>query len=188
MDTEKIKYDLKLYIEKADKLRNSNFVKRAIENSGVDLSMGIDKETVISRRGPDDENIEAFVLTFRFFIQDNESISLRKIKDVFHSELATENEKSSFDDARNQLNIFLDGNTMFNINGNITRRKLMDIFIYGGLSHANPEKKTKYDSWMDSNLLAPFMQNEFTVILFEVLNIVVFVRNLCEQILRRIEA
>jgi len=172
---------LMLFIEKADKLKNSSFVTRIINNSGVDLSFGVGKPTVVKRRGPDDENIDAFILTFRFFIQDNESISLRNIKDVFHSDLAKEEEKNNFDEARNNLNTYLEGNTMFNIDGMIKRRELMEVFIFGGLSHANTAKKEKYDKWMRSEILAPFMQNEFSVIIFEVLNIIVFVRNLCDN-------
>jgi len=143
------------------------------------------QDSGIKRRGPDDENTEAFVLTFRFFIQDNETISLRNIKDIFHSDMVTEKEKNNFDEARNHLNTYLDGNTMFNINGMIKRRELMDVFIYGGLSHAKPEKKEKYDDWMRNAILAPFMQNEFSVILYEVLNVIVFVRNQCEIVLKR---
>lgn len=176
---------LALFVEKADKLKNSNFVTRLVENSGVNLSAAVGKPTTVTRRGPDDENIEAFILTFRFFIQDNESISLRKIKNAFYSNLATEEEKNNYKEARNSLDQYLDGNTMFNINGMITRRELMDVFIYGGLSHANQKKKVKYDSWMGSSILAPFMQNEFSVIIYEVLNVIVFIRNQCESILKR---
>lgn len=176
---------LMLFIEKADKLKNSNFVTRIVSNSGVDFSFRVGKPMVVKRRGPDDENIEAFILTFRFFIQDNEPISLRKIKDVFHSDLATEEEKSNFDEARNHLNTYLDGDTMFNINGMVKRRELMEVFIFGGLSHANIIKKEKYDEWMGSEILAPFMQNEFSVIIYEVLNVIAFVRNLCETVLNR---
>ncbi len=184
MDHEKIEA-LKLFIEKADKLKNSNFVTRIVKRSGVDLSFNTGQKTVVRRRGPDDENIDAFILTFRFFIQDNEPISLRNIKDVFHSDLATEEEKNNFDEARSNLNTYLEGNTMFNINGMIRRRELMEVFIFGGLSHANSIKKEKYDRWMGSDILAPFVQNEFAVIIFEALNIIVFIQNLCEMVLER---
>jgi len=60
--------------------------------------------------------------------------------------------------------------------------------IYGGLSHANSEKKAIYDKWMGMDILAQFMRNEFSVIIFEVLNIIVFVRNLSEAMLNRTNA
>lgn len=188
MEIEEVISAMSLFIEKADKLRNSNFVKRAVKDSGVDFSASIGEPTTIKRRGPDDENIEAFVLTFRFFVQDNEKISLRKIKDVFESSFVEEKEKNNYNEARNNLNTYLDGATMFNVNGVIQRRTLMEVFIYGGLSHANESKKKKYDHWMGNQLLAPFMQNEFIVILFEVLNVITFIRNQCETVLKRVNA
>jgi len=179
---------MSLFIEKADKLRNSTFVKRITNDSGVNLSTTVGKPTIITRKGPDDENIDAFVLTFRFFIQDNEPISLRKIKNAFYSDLAKEDEKCNYDRARKELNQYLDGYTMFNINGMVTRRELMNVFIYGGLSHANTKKKEMYDGWMGNVMLAPFMQNEFSVIINEVLNFIVFIRNLCESLLKRVNS
>ena len=177
---------LQLFIEKTNRLKDSNFVKNAIAGSGVNFKAAVGQVTTVTRSGPDQENIDAFVLTFRYFIQDNETISLRNIRDIFHSSYAVAEEKRKFDRARQQLNTFLDGNTMFDIGGKITRRKLMDSFIYGGLSHAKKDKKKQYDSWMGSSILAPFMENEFIVILFETLNIIVFIQNLCDKMLRRI--
>lgn len=188
MKTKEAISTMSLYIEKADKLRNSNFVKRAVKDSGVNFSASIGEPTIIKRRGPDDENIEAFVLTFRFFVQDNEKISLRKLKDVFESSIIEEKEKNNYNEARNDLNAYLDGATMFNINGVIHRRTLMEVFLYGGLSHANESKKKTYDQWMGNQMLASFMQNEFIVILSEVLNVITFIRNQCEAVLKRVNA
>jgi len=67
-----IRTALKLFNEKADKLRNSNFVKAAVENSGVSLSWQEGEFFQITRTGPTEENVDAFVLTLRFFVQDND--------------------------------------------------------------------------------------------------------------------
>lgn len=187
MNKETVEETLKLFIEKADRLKNSNFVKNAIGTSGVNLKAGVGKPTVVTRWGPDQEDVDAFVLTFRFFIQNNETISLRNIKDVFHSPFAEPEEKDGFDKARNCLNSFLDGNTPFNLDGPVTRRDLRDTFIYGGLFHAKGQKKKLYDSWMGTPVLAPFMRNEFIVILFETLNVIVYIQNLTVQILKRLQ-
>lgn len=179
---------LKLFIEKADRLAGSNFVKHTISGSGVNLTWSIGKPAVVTRKGPDQENIDAFVLTFRFFVQDNERISLRKFANVFHSSFVLPDETADFDRVRNHINTFLDSATMFDFGGKIPRRELMEIFIYGGLSHANQAKKEKYDAWMANGLLAPFMQNEFVVTLFEVVNAIVYIRNRSEIVLKRIQA
>ena len=187
MNEETVFETLKLFIEKADRLKNSNFVKNATGTSGVNLKAGVGQPTVVTRTGPDQENVEAFVLTFRYFIQDNETISLRNIEDVFHSPFAEPEEKDGYDEARLFLNNFLDGNTMFNLDGPVTRRYLMDIFIYGGLAHAKRQKKKQYDSWMRIPVLAQFMENEFIVILSETLNVIVYIQHLSDQILKRLQ-
>jgi hypothetical protein len=58
---------------------------------------------------------------------------------------------------------------MFNFGGIIKRRELMEVFLFGDLSHANMEKKKKFEEWMASPLVSPFFENEFVMILFELL-------------------
>jgi hypothetical protein len=142
----------------------------------------------VNRKGPNDENTDAFVLTFRFFIQNNEPISLSNIKEIFHSNLATEQEMNRFDKARSNLKEYLSGNIAFVYKNGIKRGELMDTFIYGGLSHANAKKKGIYDEWMENEILASFMQNEFSVILYDVLNVILYIRNLSQGILDRINS
>ncbi len=178
---------LQLFIEKADKLLSSNFVKNVESGSGVNFTLKQGKTPSIKRWGPDQENIEAFVLTFRFFIQNNEKISISNLTKVFDSPFVTAEEKASFEKARQFLNSYLDGNTMFDIRGRIQRRVLMDTFIYGGLSHANREKKITYDSWVNDPLLSSLIVNEFIVILFETLNAIGYFGNLSVQLLERIK-
>ena len=176
-----------LFIEKADRLAGSAFVKNAISGSGVNLTWSIGKPVTVTRKGPDQENIDAFVLTFRFFIQDNEPISLRKFAHVFQSSFVLPQDTLDFDRVRTYVNAFLDSATMFELGGRISHRELMEVFIYGGLSHANRLKKEKYDEWMANGLLAPFIQNEFVVVLFEILNAVVYIKNRSEIVLKRIQ-
>jgi hypothetical protein len=184
MSRDEIISTLKLFNEKADKLRNSKFVASAVADSGVNLSWTEGQPAEVSRKGPDQENIDAFVLTLRFFLQDNEPISFRNLStNIYSSSLISEEHRHQFERARSALNDFLDGNTMFNFGGIITRRELMNVFIFGDLSHANWEKKEKFEEWMASSLVSPFFENEFVTVLFEILNIVLFVQKLNQQVL-----
>ncbi len=172
---------LNLFNEKADKLRNSNFVKAALENSGASLSWQEGEQ--ITRTGPTEENIDAFVLTLRFFVQDNERSSFRNMSKLYTDKAISEEHRSEFEKARSYLNDFLDSSTMFNFYGKrITKRELMEVFVFGGLSHANKQKKSLYDQWMRLGL-APLLQNEFIVIIFEVMNVAQFVKTLNERVL-----
>ena len=69
---------LKLYVEKAEKLLNTRFVKHLKETGKLSASISIKEgeEVKILRILPDQDAIDAFVLTFRFFIQDNDHENL----------------------------------------------------------------------------------------------------------------
>jgi hypothetical protein len=61
--------ELELFIEKADKLENSGFVKKIKEEFTLDISIDLSREDPLNIRSirPNQENIDAFILTFRFF-------------------------------------------------------------------------------------------------------------------------
>ncbi|MEP0071509.1 MAG: hypothetical protein ABJE79_02315 [Marinomonas sp.] len=174
-----------LFTEKAKKLLNSSFVKSYQDNSGVDFSWEGGDVPLINHRGPNQEQIDAFVLTFRFFIQGNEQISFLSMAKVFKSDFVGDELRQKFIDAKEHLNNYLDSNTMFNIGGDITRRELLSVFIYGELSHSNKGKREKYNNWMSDQFLAAFMRNEFTSILFEVLDIISYTGGICEKVVQQ---
>lgn len=169
------------FMDKAKKLLSSTFAKEMTGQTGVDISW-VKSGQVVVHRGPNEEFVDAFVLTFRFFIQTNESVSFRNMANSFELKFVNEQIRREFEKAKNHLNSYLDDNTMFNIGGFISRRTLLDVFIYGELSHSNPEKKKTYDSWMKDDLMAPLMKNEFRVILNDLLNVISFVGGLCEKV------
>jgi len=116
-------------------------------------------------------------------VQDNERSSLRNISKLYTDIAISEEHRSEFEKARSYLNGFLDSSTTFNFyERRITKRQLMEVFVFGGLSHANKQKKSLYDQWMRLGL-APLLQNEFIVIIFEVMNVAQFVKTLNERVL-----
>jgi hypothetical protein len=73
---------LNLFNEKAERLDKLSFVKTMFETkTGVSLSGEAKEDGTFEinseRSGPDEEAVDAFVLTFRFFIQDNEKVPLQ---------------------------------------------------------------------------------------------------------------
>ena len=71
MDVKSAADTLLLFNDKTDKLENLSFTKE-LGNSGVTISGKLGQSVQAQRHGPDDESIDAFVLTMRFFVQDNE--------------------------------------------------------------------------------------------------------------------
>ncbi len=159
---------LRLFNEKATKLERLSFIDTLSKyNSGVSITFKKNDtgqfDITQERRGPLEEAIDAFVLTIRFFIQDNESISLRNIASIYESSLIKDSAKSKFKAIRDTLNKYLDSNSGMAIIINeetLNHRKIMDVMIYGGLSHANKEKKKQYDFWVQLPLKA-MIENDF---------------------------
>jgi hypothetical protein len=87
--------------------------------------------------------------------------------------------------ARQDLNNYLDGPcAVVEAHGVDTKRKVMEIFIYGGLSHANKKLKRLYDKWVNNESLRPLILLEFVLILRNTWAAIDFVAGLNEEVLR----
>ena len=58
-----------LFIEKTNKLKSLSF-NEAVKNLNINLSWKKDEAINVTLTGPASEQIDAFILTFRLFIQD----------------------------------------------------------------------------------------------------------------------
>ena len=178
MDVESATGALLLFNEKADKLEDLSFTKE-LENSGVTISGKLGQPVQAQRHGPDDESIDAFVLTMRFFVQDNEITSFRNMADLYAQLPVNPDLIQQFNDARDKTNSSLDSLTPIKLNNaSLTYRTIFEVFLWGGLAHANPKKKTIYDSWAQNSILFPLLQNEFVFALGVLLNMIFFTRAL----------
>jgi hypothetical protein len=113
----------------------------------------------------------AFALTFRMFFRDRDGISFREMAEIYDAPCIPAALGDDYRWARQAVNEFLDGATMCEINGErITRRRLVDVFLYGGLAHLNPDKRDDYDIWRTHPVMFALMQNEFAITLAEFFN------------------
>jgi hypothetical protein len=179
---------VKLFNEKYEKLRRCSFYRRVFgQKTGVTISKKVDKPLKVKRRGPSEEAIDAFVLTFRFFIQDNDKSSFRNIAKIYDSLPISRQKKSLFKLIRKRLNEFLDSESMLKLNKKpLIYRYVLDIFMYGGLSHANIKKKEKYDQWMSYPGFNQLIMNEFVFILGNVMNFITYIRNLNDEVIKEL--
>ena len=154
----------------------------------LDINIDLSRSDVSEVRSirPNQENIDAFILTFRFFIQDNEAISIRNLQKFFDSNFVTNEEKNKFNAIRKSLNDFLSksSNLIFK-EENISNSLLMDTFIYGGLSHATKKKKEKFDLWMSRNDAQEFFWHKFAIIIFTVLQAIQSIRDMLLIVIER---
>lgn len=193
--TNDFKTALILFNEKADKLLRLSFVETMFKtNTGVTLSWTAREDgqydEVHVRQGPQEEAIDAFVLTFRYFIQDNEATSFRKMAQSYADAPIGDSFKTQFAEIRETINSFLDSPPDFQIQYNgktYSRREIIDIFVYGGLSHANPSKKTLYDEWMLIPPFKPLAENEFVYAISCVLRAIEWIKDLNSQVLKQLD-
>jgi hypothetical protein len=166
---------LQLFNEKSAELRASRFVQMAThEDAGFSIHFGADKPLTVVRTGPDDEALRAFVLTFRLFIQDNEPCSVRNIAHVYERLDVPAERKTLVALARADLNTYLDAATFIAVGKDetrLTRRRIMDVFVYGTLAHNKKEKRIVLDSWRGALGMWPIIYNELVQIVMRCLQI-----------------
>jgi len=185
--------DLMLFNEKATKLESYSFTQIVFnQDTGFTVSLKNIREQPsleVQRRGPDDEAIDASVLTFRFFIQDNEKSSFQNLASIYDALPISEEKKNNFKEARAYINKELDSTSFLNIDGmTLTYRHILETFIYGGLSHANENKKKEYDIWMLNPFSNQIVTNEFVYILGHIFSVIFYMRNLNTEVIKEFVA
>ncbi len=184
---------LQLFNEKAEELLSSTFTKKILEE-GTEVNLHWsqktgEERTKFERKGPNIEEIKAFLIDYRFFIQNNERSSFRNLKELYSSDLLKAKFESHFDSARDALNNFLDSSSVpieYN-DKNLTPREVMDTFIYGEFAHANEDKEKLFKEWQSIPPFFPLIENEFVSSLIKVLDIINYVKNLNIKALKELE-
>jgi hypothetical protein len=175
-----------LLIEKANKLRASRFVAQMLDTGGsLHWSWKQGEAHKFDWAGPEDEALEAFILTFRFFIQNNERTSFGSLEKISDDPAVSTYWKQEYNRVRATLNQHLDEPTdpmtVCWQNHIITRREVMDVFIYGGLAHATREKRQAFEDWRTNSGVFPMFQYEFMNILMEILMTIRYLAYLSEH-------
>lgn len=179
---------LKLYNEKVGKLLNSRFLQH-LKEKGMNVNLKVDQQgTTLRHNLPDQEAIDAFILNIRYFNQDNEMSSLRNLAKKYNNSKLSDELKKEFNFARDRLNEELDKNSNIKISRDLTNGDIFDIFIYGGIAHADSQKKKTYDSWKQNTYVYYFLEMSFNNILFYFLNVIVFIRNVNQKAIKELES
>jgi hypothetical protein len=150
---------LKLFNEKIDLIRRGRFAALVSRpDHGFTLSLAAGAPMTVEKRGADEESTLALVTTLRFFVQERDGVTIAQIADLYDALPVEELAKTSAREAANANEEYLSRPCGVGLNGtNYTNREIFDIFMYGGLAHANEEKRPKYKTLMGSPA-APMMQ------------------------------
>ncbi|HET7550452.1 MAG TPA: hypothetical protein VFK04_04130 [Gemmatimonadaceae bacterium] len=170
---------LELFNQKAERLSQLGFVRAfgarrprfhlLPGKSGVQITA----EGVAAR-----EELEAFALTLRFFLQSSDGISLRQIP-ALYAKLAVPDELAAeVDEVRRDLNRYLDGASPFvedDPSRQLTRRELLNMVLYGDLAHANEAQRKRWKRWTSTGF-DTLIESEFADMVAGVVQPIFWVR------------
>jgi hypothetical protein len=170
---------LQLFNEKADKLRGSRFIQKMRQPTRVQLTS--DRLTVVQRVGPGEEEIAAVALTLRFFIQDNEPTSLRKMAELYESLPFKQELARKFSELRTDVNALLDSDSptpSWLDDRSLTRREIFETLFWGDLAHASKKYRTIFEEWRQCEALLAVLENELCATITHMIREIVNIRNL----------
>jgi len=134
----------------------------------------------------EEEEIDAFVLTYRLLTQNNDRLSLANLSKVYASDFMHPEAAANFQDARSSLNDTLDSASSISIEeGYFTVRTIVEVILYGGLAHSNEKKSEVFKSWSTNQAMSGMMWVEFIAAMREALRIFSYIRELNEAVLAR---
>jgi hypothetical protein len=134
---------------------------------------------------PDEEAVRAFVLTFRFFIQNKETSSFKGLADTYEKLRISEELKMRYSELRRGLNDLLDSSSNVKIS-NLTRRDIIRAFIYGELAHEDEKEHAMIDDWRKEPFTWGLVQFEFNSSLLDVLGYIEAVADLNTKVMEQI--
>ena len=124
----------------------------------------------------------ALATTLRFFVQDRDGISLEQIARLYQVLPVQERAKDSARHAVESLIRFLNAPTQLACNGQpITDRTIFEVFMYGSIAHANKDKKTIYDAWMQMPAVAGLVVFMFEGIIARMIRVILSFRAMNER-------
>lgn len=181
---------LEVFIEKAYRLRSLGFNQKAEK---ISFRWTWKKEgEELEILGPDREQMEAFVLTLRFFIQKKEHSSFRWLDGNVLDDAGLSNHwKQEFEKIRNKLNEYLDKPPeiiplRFSDGSMPTCREILYTFLYGDLAHVEKPKREEYKRWMSMPKIAQGMlQTQFLQILKNLYEAINYIAGLTEKELNK---
>lgn len=174
---------LDIFIDSADGLLKSRFLEQ-VTADGIKTTLQWQRDGLITtaRTGPDNEAVKAFILTLRFFCQDNEDTSIRKLNKRIQDLPIDPALKSAFSASRDSLNTYLDDQSSFvGLADADSRRGIFVTFTYGQFAHANSGKRRRLEQWKQSGVWDD-LRAEYDAILLGFLRHLRRMRDICLRI------
>jgi hypothetical protein len=179
---------LELYNERAVKLEASSFL-RSVLDPEVTLRLLGTPFRVVREGGPDQDSMEAFVLTLRLFVQDRDGLSFRRIKSFYDTIAVSQQLIDEVGEICLRLNHYLDGSSPLVVNDcSISRRELLTVWMNGELAHVDAKQRARLEEWTVKEDIRPFFQYEFEMVITRIARAVEALRRVNERALLELRA
>lgn len=163
------------FVEKASRIERSRYLRTVAEQGGTKLDFAWDKNSgiTISTNFPDEEAVDAIVLTARMFVQNNDHVSFNNLAKILDDPGVSSAWKARFTRIREHVNQFLDTPSAMKINDKPqTHRAIFDVVLYGHLAHTNAAKATMYADWAEHPLALALVEADFHLTLTQLVKAV----------------
>jgi uncharacterized protein YozE (UPF0346 family) len=140
----------------------------------------------------DDESIDAFLLTLRFFVQNNEASSFQNLAEVYEETSFPHELCARFTEQRRSLNDFLDAHGAIGVptaDGPwpLTRRDIFHAFLWGERAHNTSPHRELRDFFRRDPLIDKLAKLDFAYILGEFAKFIMSTRDLNLEALKLLE-
>ncbi len=182
---------LKLFNEKAEGIRRGRFANQVFHpKHGFTWLTPGDGSMETEWHGADEDATKALALDLRYFIwsQNRDGINLKQVLELYETLPVCEPDKRTVKDLVNSLESALDADAIIIGTEPVTWRRLLEVFMYGGLAHANDDKRALYKRWMKTESLATLMLYNFEKIVKAMVYVICQVRHVNERVIKALES
>ena len=178
---------------KNDELLKSYSFKENIKTIRMVWTWHKDKPDEVKIEGPNREQLSAFLLTFRQFIQKKDRCSFKYLADnIFDDPGVSDEWKTEFTKLRTNLNKFLDAHPSFmpvqlNKEPLVSRHEILKTYISGMYAHEDEDKKAILQKWREKvKILQGIFDTQFLQTVVGVFGVIVVLSKLCEKELKKL--
>lgn len=177
---------LEIYISKSNKLSSFNFDKH-VQTIGLGFSAKKNDSDEWEWKFdlPDDKERDAFLMTFRLFIQKNEEISFSGISELCKNSDLSDNWKNEATKVISIYKEYINGfpsPTGGFFPGNPTRWDIMSSILYGEIAHTNNKKAIEnLKKWKVDEIREFVLYQEFTKIITRVFTLIEYISHISQE-------
>jgi hypothetical protein len=178
---------LEIFVESVDELLDSDFLAQ-VKADGISTRFKWSHATgfLSERTGPERDAAKAFLLTLRFFGQNNEPTSLCNMEERIDGLDIDASLKEGFRTSRHSFNSYLDkppSVTFPKGSSADSRRQILEAFLYGIFAHANAKHRRRVKAWEGQPYFED-IRSQFDLILLEYLKAVSAMASVCRECLK----